>query len=50
MSEVKRFFTAIGHEGTPYVDMIEDDYDEFAADVDLILRKYQQSKEAADEN
>jgi hypothetical protein len=35
MSEVKRFFTAIGHEGTPYVDMIEDDsgdyvyYDEY---------------------
>lgn len=30
---------------------LEDDYDEFAADVDLILRKYQQScKETADEN
>lgn len=30
---------------------LEDDYDEFAADVDLILRKYQQfCKEAADEN
>jgi Zn-dependent M32 family carboxypeptidase len=30
---------------------LEDDYDEFAADVDLILRKYQQSrKEAADGN